>query len=397
MSSTQLGRSALRTFISLLLLANLAGCTWLKGLWSSDDEDKDLEPAPLVKIDPEIKVRELWSTGIGNGQGKFYNRLQVALYGGAIYAASANGSVQSVDTAKGKRRWDVDVDTEISGGVGVGGDMVLVGTLKGVVIALESGTGKEIWRSTVSSEVLAPPAADWDVVVVQTLDGKIFGLDAQTGVRRWAHDSSMPLLTVRGTAPPVLADGVAYVALASGRVLAIRVDSGSILWDGRIANPQGQSEIERAIDIDGRPLISGSNIYAVTYQGKLGGLQLGNGRPTWARDASSFESISEGFGNIYVSGADGTVSAFEVGGGALRWQNDQLARRKLSAPAAVGSYVAVADFDGYVHFLSQVDGHFVARARADSDGVRADMISDGDRLYVFGNDGELSCFAVGAP
>ena len=84
------------------------------------------------------------------------------------------------------------------------------------------------------------------------------------------------------------------MALASGRIMAIRGDSGSILWEGRIANPQGQSEIERAIDIDGRPLISGSNIYAVTYQGKLGGLQLGNGRPTWARDASSFESISEG-------------------------------------------------------------------------------------------------------
>ena len=94
---------------------------------------------------------------------------------------------------------------------------------------------------------------------------------------------------------------------------------------------------------------------------------------------------------------DGTVSAFETGGGALRWQNDQLARRKLSAPAAVSSYVAVADFEGYVHFLSQVDGHFVARTRADSDGVRADMIADGDDLYVFGNDGELTCFTVGSP
>ena len=75
----------------------------------------------------------------------------------------------------------------------------------------------------------------------------------------------------------------------------------------------------------------------------------------------------------------------------------QRTRRKLSAPATVGSYVVVGDFEGYLHFMSQVDGHFVARARADSDGVRADMIADGDRLYVFGNDGELSCFTVGSP
>ncbi len=397
MRTSQASRRVFRVLVAALFLVNLGACTWVKGLWNGDDEDKELEPAPLVDIDPEIKVREVWSKGIGNGQGKLYNRMQIALYGGAIFAASANGSVQAIDAQTGKRRWDVDLDAELSGGVGVGGDLVLVGTAKGVVIALDSASGRELWRSTLSSEVLAPPAADWDAVVVQTLDGKIYGLDTQSGTRRWTHDSSMPLLTIRGTAPPLMAEGVAYVGLANGRLLAVRGDSGTILWEGRIANPQGQSEIERAIDIDGKPLIIGSSIYAVTYQGKLGGLQVANGRPTWARDASSFESISEGFGNIYVSGTDGTVSAFEVGGGALRWQNDQLARRKLSAPTAIGSYVAVADFDGYVHFLSQVDGHFVARARADSDGVRSDMIADGDRLYVFGNDGELSCFSVGSP
>ena len=397
MSTPQALRSAARILLSAFLVLGLGACSWVKGLWNDDDDEQELQPAELVKFDAEIKVRELWSTGIGNGNGKFYNRLQIALYGGAIFAASSDGSVIAVDAKTGKRRWDVDLDTELSGGVGVGGDMALVGTAKGVVIALDSASGRELWRSTLSSEVLAPPAADWDAVVVQTLDGRIYGLDTQSGTRRWTHDSNMPLLTIRGTAPPVLADGVAYIALANGRILAAKADSGTILWEGRIANPQGQSEIERAIDIDGRPLVSGSSIYAVTYQGKLGGLQLSNGRPTWARDASSLESISEGFGNLYVAGVDGTVSAFETGGGALRWQNDQLARRKLSAPAAVSSYVAVADFEGYVHFLSQVDGHFVARARADSDGVRADMIADGDRLYVFGNDGELSCFTVGSP
>ena len=397
MNTAQATRSLFRVLLSSLLILNLGACSWVKGLWSKDDEDEELEPVPLVKFDSEIKVRELWSRGVGNGQGKFYDRLQIALYGGAIFAASADGTVEAFDAADGKPRWDVDLDTDLSGGVGAGGDMVLVGTAKGQVIALDSASGRELWRSAVSSEVLAPPAADWDAVVVQTLDGKIYGLDTQSGTRRWTHDSSMPLLTIRGTAPPLLVDGVAYLALANGRILAVRADSGTILWEGRIANPQGQSEIERAIDIDGRPLISGSELFAVTYQGKLGGLQLANGRPTWARDASSLQSISEGFGNIYVSGVDGTVSAFETGGGALRWQNDQLTRRKLSAPTAVGSYVAVADFEGYVHFLSQVDGHFVARVRGDSDGVRADMIADGDRLYVFGNDGELSCFTVGAP
>ena len=114
----------------------------------------------------------------------------------------------------------------------------------------------------------------------------------------------------------------------------------------------------------------------------------------WARDASSYEGIAEGFGNLYVSEASGVLSAYEIAGGALRWQNDQMLRRQLSAPATVESYVAVADLEGYVHFHSQADGHLMGRVRADSDGVRADMIARGERLYVFGNGGSLICYKV---
>ena len=108
MSITQLGRSALRTFISLLLLANLAGCTWLKGLWSSDDEDKDLEPAPLVKIDPEIKVRELWSTGIGNGQGFVANKSDGFFEGFPAFWAKAfvECGIEFIGNGEGERSLD---------------------------------------------------------------------------------------------------------------------------------------------------------------------------------------------------------------------------------------------------------------------------------------------------
>jgi outer membrane protein assembly factor BamB len=232
---------------------------------------------------------------------------------------------------------------------------------------------------------------------VQTLDGKVYGLDASTGTRRWTHDSNMPLLTLRGTSAPVLQEGVAYVALASGKILALAGDTGTLLWEGRIATPQGQSEIERTVDIEGRPLLVGANVFAVSYQGKAGGLSAANGRPLWLHDASSHVGMAEGFGNVYVAETSGTVSAYETAGGALRWQNDQLARRELSAPAVIGSYVAVGDFEGYVHVLSQIDGHFVGRVRADSDGVRADMIAGNELLYVYGNDGELEAYRIENP
>ena len=56
--------------------------------------------------------------------------------------------------------------------------------------------------------------------------------------------------------------------------------------------------------------------------------------------------------------------------GASEWRQDELRNRKLTAPEPVDDYVAVGDFEGYVHLLSRYDGRIVARARVDSKGIQ---------------------------
>jgi outer membrane protein assembly factor BamB len=91
-----------------------------------------------------------------------------------------------------------DLELPVSGAVGVGYGLVMLGTLKGEVIALDSSTGEERWRSRVTSEVLAPPANNGDVVVVQTQDDRLIGLDASRRPR-WFYDNTPAVLTLRGT------------------------------------------------------------------------------------------------------------------------------------------------------------------------------------------------------
>ena len=58
--------------------------------------------------------------------------------------------------------------------------------------------------------------------------------------------------------------------------------------------------------------------------------------------------------------------------------------------------MAVVDFEGYLHLLSQVDGDIVGRTKVDSSGARADMIASGNRLYIYSNDGALKAYDVEA-
>ena len=68
--------------------------------------------------------------------------------------------------------------------------------------------------------------------------------------------------------------------------------------------------------------------------------------------------------------------------------------RKVNSPVTFNNYLAVGDFEGYLHVLSQIDGQIVARTRIDRSGIRGEIISEGRNLYVFTNSGRLSALRL---
>lgn len=381
----------------LLVLSFLltTGCSTITG-WFSDDEFDPREPVELEKITEQVKLKSRWSRGVGDGQGEGLLKINPILVGDSLYAASAEGRVMSVDPESGRVRWKQDLDLALSGGVGHHGNSVFVGASEGLVMRLDAASGSEIWRAPVSGEVLSAPQGDGRYVVAQTYDGKLMGFDYETGEVRWTYTSDVPVLTLRGTGTPMILGDNAIAGFADGKVVAINLRSGNVAWEVRVAIPQGRSEIERIVDIDGSMAVQSNELYVASYQGRLAAIDTRSGRRLWQRNVSSVSGVGVGFGNVYVADDDGTVSAFLRNGQGVRWQNIDLGFRDLSRPTPVSSYVAVVDFEGYLHLLSQVDGEIVGRTKVDSSGARADMLTRGNRLFVFTNDGALKAYDVEA-
>ncbi|GAB5450399.1 MAG: outer membrane protein assembly factor BamB [Halioglobus sp.] len=373
----------------------LAGCSTVSG-WFSDDDEDPTQPAELMEIVEKVKIKRLWSVGIGDGQGAGLYRIRPVIQGYTLYIASADGKVRALQTDNGKTLWKADLDRDLSGGVGVYNDALFLGGSEGSVLKLDASSGELLWSTQLKGEILAAPQGNGQVVVAQSYDGKLQGLDYETGELLWTHDSNVPVLTIRGTSTPNLSDNTVYAGFASGRVLAFDARTGAVRWEIRVTIPQGRSEIERIVDIDGSMELAGNELYAASYQGRLVAIDVAGGRKLWQQDVSSFSGVAQGFGNVYVADADGTLYAYMRTGAGLRWSQGELAYRELSRPTPVSSYVAVADFEGYVHLVSQVDGEIVGRVKVDGDGVRADMLSEGNVFYVYGNSGKLGAYEVTA-
>jgi len=382
-----------RTLVALAVLVGLSGCETI-GEWFDDEDYDPTAPVELTDINETVVLDKRWSRSVGNGQGDGLYRLNPLLADGVIYAVSEEGELAAFDADSGKLRWESELEIPISGGVGKYRDSLLLGGADGLVMRLSTEDGSEIWRRPVTGEVLAAPQSNGEVVVAQAYDGKLMAFDYETGEKLWTFSNDVPVLTLRGTSTPIIYNDFVIAGFADGKVIAVSLDSGSVVWEARVAIAQGRSEIERIVDIDGTMAVQGAELYVASYQGRIVALEMRAGRKLWQRNVSSVSGVSVGFGNVYVADEDGTVSAFLRNGQSIRWQNIELGYRELSRPTPIGSYVAVVDFEGYLHLLSQVDGVIVGRDRPDSDGARADMIAKGNILYVYGNSGELIAYDI---
>ncbi|MEC7993239.1 MAG: outer membrane protein assembly factor BamB [Pseudomonadota bacterium] len=382
-----------RLLTTSVLLLLISGCSTFQEWFGSEEEDATA-PVELERIDAKVKLKKQWSIKIGDGQGDGFYRITPTLVDGVLYVASSDGEVAAISAADGGRLWRVELERPLSGGVGYHDRSLYLGGADGSVLQLSADDGVVEWEAAVSGEVLAVPAVSDDWVIVQTYDGKLLGFQPGADEPAWTFTSDVPILTLRGTSTPILVGDNAIAGFGDGKVVAVDVNSGNVSWESRIGVPQGSSEIDRIVDIDGAMTQQGIELFVASYQGRVAALDSRTGRKLWQQNVSSVTGTHVGFGNVYVADVDGTLSAFLRTGQGVRWQNIELGYRQLSRPTPVSSYVATVDFDGYLHLLSQVDGQIVGRTKIGGDAARADMIADSGRLFIFADNGQLLAYEL---
>ena len=152
------GTRAARVLALAVLALAMGGCGWFSWVPWIGDKDKGpdpMKPAELVDFVPEVRLERQWRASIGKGLGRKYLRLNPIVVANRVYAADGYGVVEARDRFSGKRVWRSQISpynvarggrfsgltgfnffdradpSFVSGGVGAGGGMVLMGTTGG--------------------------------------------------------------------------------------------------------------------------------------------------------------------------------------------------------------------------------------------------------------------------
>lgn len=361
--------------LSSVLAYSLTGCSTLESL--NPFADSGPKMAELQPIETKLAARVAWRQSVSKSGVYSFTP---AVLGSTIYAASGNGDLVRIDD--GKQAWKIDVGQPLSGGVGADESMVVVGSPKGDLLAFSSTDGTVLWKSKTSSEILSPPVLGGGIVIVRTGDNRLAAYDATDGKRKWFFQRPTPALSLRVSARPLVDGKYVFAGFPGGKLIAVTTSNGAAAWDGTVALPKGATELDRVADITSAPVISGRSICAVAFQGRVACFDLGNGNLVWARDVSSAAGLDIDSRFLYVSDDKGAVHALDMASGASIWKQDKLSLRRLTAPVARRGYVAVADAEGIVHFLSREDGSFIARLETDGSPVVAPPQKLGNGLLV---------------
>ncbi|MBI3479184.1 MAG: outer membrane protein assembly factor BamB [Nitrosomonadales bacterium] len=371
----------------LLALLVLSGC-------ASTDESipdwagvkGDVEPAKLTEFAETAKFEVRWHTSVGNAAADL---LQPAVTKDAIYSSSGNGNLMRLDRDTGRQVWRIQVGIDVSSGAVASGEgLVLVGGEKGDVLAYDE-QAKLRWKSRVSSEVSSISRVVDGMVLVRSGDGRISGLDASDGKRVWVYERSTPALVVRSHAGIVIQRGVAYAGFAGGRLAAISVKDGEVLWEAMVSQPRGNTELERISDVTSDPVVDDQQVCAIAFQGRIACFDISQGSPLWNRDISGDKGMMVLRRYFYLTDTNGNVLALDKLSGSTAWKNGQFLSRSVTAPYVLENFVVVGDFEGYLHGLNREDGNLASRIKLDGGAITDAPIEMDGGLLVQTRGGEL--------
>ncbi len=336
-----------------------------------------LPPAP-VKLWSVAWQRKLVQSAILEWRPRELGGPAVDPVGGLVVVGTRDGWLHAYDP-DGERMWSFEATGRFDAAPRIDTELVYAGSSDGTLYAIELATGRLRWKYDAQEEVGTTPVVAGGLVLIMTLQDSLVAVDAKTGAWKWHHRrETREGFTIRGAAAPLVSGALAIGGYSDGTVAVLDLSTGTVKWERKVA-PQGDF-----MDIDGLRLQAG-HLFAAAYSGAIYALDVQTGQQEWVLKTPGASRLALGPG-VLVAVTTTQVLGIGVRDGATRWTLP-LEGVPTGDPVVVGGRAAVPNSKGLL-FIESSTGRLL-RVFDPGTGVSAPAASQGQRLYVLSNGGDL--------
>ena len=349
-------------------------------------------------------LARVWSADIGEGGGYRAKITATPVAAdGRVVTMDSDGLVSAFDSRTGSRLWRTDTQgktdrsTNVGGGVAMDSGRVFAATGRAEVLALEASSGKVLWRTELGSPARAAPTVADGRLFVPTLTDELRAFDAQDGHQLWAYQANSVDRLILGLPSPAYADGLVVAGFASGELIALRADGGSVAWADSLAATRGRDSLIDLPTITGMPVIDRGQVFATGLGGLTVSLDLRSGRRLWEREIGSAETPWLAGDWLFVLSTDAELIALNRDDGAVAWVTplpafEDLERKRdpirWIGPTLVADRLILAGSIGRAVAVSPYTGKILGRQELSGAGSVPPVVADGS-VFVVSDDATL--------
>lgn len=352
------------------------------------------KPKELAEIKQKVSMQNQWSAPIAKkAKDQPYLKLKPVIENDIMYLANNNGTVQAVNRKTGVNLWNANVGEKIISGPTVADNDIVVGTNVATIATLNKGTGKKLWSARLSQDTLSKAVILKDKIIVKTIDGNLYAFAKDNGSELWMYEHGAPSLILKASSSPVVVGDLALVGFSDGKLDAVDVNDGRLVWQRGIAYATGSSDVEKLIDIDADPIVKNNIVYVGSYQGYIGGISLQTGQFIWNKAGSVYKNMAIDDNGLYVVDAKDVLWAFDDASGRVKWKQNALKHHGLTDPVLMGNKLIVADKSGFLHAVSLRNGELVGRTKLGA-GINISPVVVGNMAYTVGSNGIVNATKI---
>lgn len=186
------------------------------------------------------------------------------------------------------------------------------------------------------------------------VDDTVYALDEATGALRWRHAHRLDAarassLELFGAAPPVVADGEAWVGFSDGFLVGLSAATGN--EDKTVVVGEGSYP-----DVIAPAYAAPGTLVAAGFSGPLVSLDPATRAVRWRVEAGTASAMLEHDGVLYVGGSDGKLRAVTLRTGELLWTWDARVGGTIGQPVWTDAGLLVAAGEGSAYVLDPATG-----------------------------------------
>ena len=374
----------------------------------TSQDREDLENSGLSEHSGPRSNETQWDvTSTGSGV-----QSSVSIGADAIFFCSLDGRVWSLSRSTGAILWTflVNATTPIYSSPTLFGGSLYFGAQNGYLYALDAATGGLIWKSAdndrdgpmFSSPAVVPSSSVRGPMVIIASGKSVRALSATNASRIWLYVvSGSGSFELRSTVAVNVETNRVFVGTgANGRLLALSLGSGSLIWQYNVASTVLSSPCLQLYlhggsqDVAPTPRVYISSAAGVHALGQSGGKLI------WYHSGSggsSSTATSKDTSHIYWSSTDGFVYALSAIDGAVEWKfltgSDNRPTRQSSPVVDTSGVVLLGSTDGSLYALNSSDGGLEWKYDTAAPLLASPALSNDGTVYIGNSLGTM--FAIG--